>query len=454
MAVLQKTRIEGLLTAEAGITLSGGVLTAPSGTINNLTSNTITVNTSVKVGSNTTLTSDSISTDTAEFNTITADTYGNLPIASETLRGISYLTDNYLAGQTGRAVSAVAVHNFYQNITGQMDELEDRVIGVSSDAFNKNPPTLWSVKNYADQMSITGGDILDDVTDSGDMYVEKPAGRPTLNIHIKKFVTQTEFEVLNDLVEELTGGDTGIITDLGNRVSKLESVLPISSFGSTTVYNYIGNAINTRLGWSDDTTVQSKLNIVEGNAEDLVNNLSNRLSPRIEENSSSISNLQNSLTSISSTATNAINLANDLDTRLSSLLSKLGLGPLKYENHVTSENQGVMEISLSSMGINNIEDAQYLTYIVTLNGFVLKGATTFPASGSTSAVDAEYIFVNGGSASTSYIRTVNSLLANQELRVFAFGIPKSLLDSLYTIVTTAVGSSVNSSKKSSKKILW
>ena len=456
MAVLQKTRIKGLLTAEAGITLSGGVLTAPSGTINNLTSNNTTVNSTLRVGAGTTLTTSSITTSTANFTTIEADTYRNLPVASETLQGISYLTDNYLAGQTGRAVSAVAVYNFYQNITGQMGELEDRVIGVSSDAFNKNPPTLWSVKNYADQMSITGGDILDDVADNADMYVEKPTGSPTLNIHIKKFVAQTEFEVLNDIVEELTGGDTGIITDLGDRVSKLESALPISSFGSTTVYNYIATSINNRLGWGDNTTVQSKIN-------DLNNSLSTSISDLEKDLSDQISNITNSLIpglsseidTIRTISTGARDLAQSTSDNLMALEGILRIGHAKYEATKLSDANKTVDISLKELGIS-MQDAPYLTYIVTLNGFVLKGATSFPSTQTqTSATGAEYIFINGGSDTNSYIRTTNTLLANQEFMVYAFGYRYSEINGVSTASVNSIASIANTPEvKKAAKLLW
>lgn len=461
MAVLQKTRIEGLLTAEAGITLSGGVLTAPSGTINNLTSNTIKVNTSVNVGSNTTLTSDSISTDTANFTTIEADTYRNLPVASETLQGISYLTDNYLAGQTGRAVSAVAVYNFYQNITGQMDELEDRVIGVSSDAFNKNPPTLWSVKNYADQMSITGGDILDDVADSADMYVEKPAGSPTLNIHIKKFVTQTEFEVLNDLVEELTGGDTGIITDLGDRVSKLESALPISSFGSTTVYNYIATSINNRLGWSDNTTVQSKITNLETNLTQSIESVSSKTNQLEEKIDNDVASLTSNIGAVSDRVDALNSNVNNLSTRVDEAylwISRIPSSMRRFKATRLSDSQtgGKITIKISELGISSLEDARNYIYIVSLNGFILRGPEWFPgAAGSTDPLDgSEFIFYRGSETTDSYVQTVNSLLPNQELMVFAFGYNVSDFNGSSSTTYSTSNIAQTSTVKAASKILW
>lgn len=425
MAVLKKTRIEGSLTAEAGITVSGGVLTAASGTIDNLTSNNITVNTSVNVGSNTTLTDDSISTDTAEFNTITATTYNGLPRADETTEGIVMLSDVYTSGAPNTAASVIALNEFATSIKDRIEEFELDIRGASDDAFDKNPPTLWSVKNYADQMSITDGDILDDVPDDGNMSVEKATGSPTLNIHIKKFVTQTEFEVLNNIVEELTGGDTGIITDLNDRVNRLESALPISSFGSTTVVNYVGNTINNRLGWSTNDTVQEKLNELNSSLSGSISQVESNLESADRELDRKITINTEDIRTLEGQVSGITNQVNNINTRLDGAYEYISRVPTwlnrAIKMNTNGSSGGKIRITLENL-VANISNASNYIYIVCLNGFVLRGPTVFPVSaGNASIENGEYIFVRGTTLSSSYIETTNTLLANQEMMVIAFG---------------------------------
>lgn len=450
MAVLKKTRITELLTAEAGIKLSGGVLTAPSGTINNLTSNTITVNTNVNVGSNTTLTSDSISTNAAEFNTITATTYNNLPRADETTEGIVMLSDTYSSGASNTAASVIALSEFATSVEDRIEEFELDIRGSSEDAYNKEPPTLYSVKAYADYMSITGGSVNTSIPDNGTMTLKK-TGASSLTLSLKNFALQSNLETLREDVDALSG-TSGSLSALADRVTDLEEALPIDSFRTTPVYTFINN----RLGWSDSSTVQSKINDLNNSLSTSITELENNLSDQILNITNNlIPGLSNDIETIRTISTGARDLAQSTSDNLMALEGILRVGQVKYEATALSEEGKTVDISLSKLGIS-IQDAPYLTYIVTLNGFVLKGATSFPSTQTqTSSNGAEYIFINGGSDTNSYIRTVNTLLANQEFMVYAFGYRYSEINGVSATNLNNISVTANSAEvKKAAKLLW
>lgn len=421
MAVLQKTRIKGLLTAEVGIDITGGVLSASNADINTITSNNITTS-SISSGNITLSNRLDASTASATFNLINSNTYEGLPEAvAGGVKGIVSITDSYTSLSSGLVPTTTAL-NYFRN------DFQSEIIGNDDDPSTAE--TMKGLKNYVKENVITSGAV--------NVSSEDPAITPSINIgsgtitlNIPTWALQSSLNNvqkslndLSDLVDSLTGGQSTRLDDLEDVVYGTESVPGLQDFIPSTLYNQastvldlINNQINdlaiTRID-NVETTITSRIDALESNTTSNLNSLESRITdvegeiPPIEER------LNDHDSRISS-------MRNDVDL----LLSGVAAIPSKFDRKIYNGDRaaaGKIRVTLRDLGFENLNSVSNYVFLPFLNGFYLKSPKYFPSGTGNSTMETdEIVFYRGSTVDNSYIETANTLIAGQEFSIVAFG---------------------------------
>lgn len=422
MAVLQKTRIKGLLTAEVGIEITGGVLNAPNADIDTITSNNIT--TSSLSSSNITLSNRlDASTANATFNLINSNTYEGLPEAvAGGVKGIVSITDSYTSLSSGLVPTTTAL-NYFRN------DFQSEIIGNDDDPSTAE--TMKGLKNYVKENVITSGAVR---VSSGDPAIAPSIniGSGTITLNIPAWALQSSLNNvqkslndLSDLVDSLTGGQSTRLDDLEDVVYGTESTSGLQDFIPSTLYNQastvldlINNQINdlaiTRID-NVETTITSRIDALESNTTSNLNSLESRITdvegeiPPIEER------LNDHDGRISS-------MRNDVDLLLSGVASIPSKFDRKIYNGDRSSAAGKIRVTLRDLGFENLNSVSNYVFLPFLNGFYLKSPKYFPSGTGNSTMETdEIIFYRGSTVDNSYIETANTLIAGQEFSIVAFG---------------------------------
>lgn len=422
MAVLQKTRIKGLLTAEVGIDITGGVLSASNADINTITSNNITTS-SISSGNITLSNRLDASTASATFNLINSNTYEGLPeAAAGGVKGIVSITDSYTSLSSGLVPTTTAL-NYFRN------DFQSEIIGNDDDPSTAE--TMKGLKNYVKENVITSGVV--------NVSSKDPAITPSINIgsgtitlNIPTWALQSSLNNvqkslndLSDLVDSLTGGQSTRLDDLEAAVYGTESVPGLQTFipsvlysQADTVLDLINNQINdlaiTKID-NVESTITSRIDTLESNTTSNLNSLESRITdvegeiPPIEER------LDDQDGRISS-------MRNDVDLLLSSVTSIPYRFDRKIYNGNKSSTAGKIRVTLKNLGFENLNSVSNYVFLPFLNGFYLKSPKYFPSGTETPTMETdEIVFYRGSTVDNSYIETANTLIAGQEFSIVAFG---------------------------------
>lgn len=452
MAVLQKTRIKGLLTAEVGIDITGGVLNAPNADIDTITSNNIT--TSSLSSSNITLSNRlDASTANATFNLINSNTYEGLPEAvAGGVKGIVSITDSYTSLSSGLVPTTTAL-NYFRN------DFQSEIIGNDNDPSTAE--TMKGLKNYVKENVITSGVVR--------VSSEDPAITPSINIgsgtitlNIPAWALQSSLNNvqkslndLSDLVDSLTGGQSTRLDDLEDVVYGTESVPGLQDFIPSTLYSQastvldlinkqINNLAITRID-NVETTLTNRLNNLDGKVTDNYN----ELKEDITNAEGSISALRGNFNSLDERVSTLVSEKNNLWNVVSSI--PYSLVRKKVTIAPGAQPAGKIKIMLSSL-LPDLDAATDFIIMAFLNGFFLDCPTMFPNSGT--AVGRDVIFYRGSRAEDSYIETVNELIAGQEFTVIAFGYYRSTFNPPSTNQISTLSNEEINQIKTSSKLKW
>ena len=284
MAVLQKTRIKGLLTAEVGIDITGGILSASNADINTISSNNITTS-SISSGNITLSNRLDASTASATFNLINSNTYEGLPEAvAGGVKGIVSITDSYTSLSSGLVPTTTALNSF-------RNDFQSEIIGNDDDPSTAE--TMKGLKNYVRENVITSGAV--------NVSSKDPAITPSINIgsgtitlNIPTWALQSSLNNvqkslndLSDLVDSLTGGQSTRLDDLEDVVYGTESTRGLQDFIPSTLYSQadtvldlINNQINdlaiTRID-NVESTITSRIDALESYTTSNLNSLESRI---------------------------------------------------------------------------------------------------------------------------------------------------------------------------------
>ena len=422
MAVLQKTRIKGLLTAEVGIDITGGILSASNADIDTISSNNITTS-SISSGNITLSNRLDASTASATFNLINSNTYEGLPEAvAGGVKGIVSITDSYTDLSSGLIPTTAALNSF-------RNDFQSEIIGNDDDPSTAE--TMKGLKNYVRENVITSGAV--------NVSSKDPAITPSINIgsgtitlNIPTWALQSSLNNvqrslndLSDLVDSLTGGQSTRLDDLEAAVYGTESAPGLQTFipsvlysQADTVLDLINNQINdlaiTKID-NVESTITSRIDTLESNTTSNLNSLESRIAdvegeiPPIEER------LDDQDGRISS-------MRNDVDLLLSSVASI----PYRFDRKIYNGNKssaaGKIRVTLGALGFENLNSVSNYVFLPFLNGFYLKSPKYFPSGSENSTMETdEIVFYRGSTVDNSYIETANTLIAGQELSIVAFG---------------------------------
>lgn len=422
MAVLQKTRIKGLLTAEVGIDITGGILSASNADINTISSNNITTS-SISSGNITLSNRLDASAASATFNLINSNTYEGLPEAvAGGVKGIVSITDSYTSLSSGLVPTTTAL-NYFRN------DFQSEIIGNDDDPSTAE--TMKGLKNYVKENVITSGVV--------NVSSKDPAITPSINIgsgtitlNIPTWALQSSLNNvqkslndLSDLVDSLTGGQSTRLDDLEAAVYGTESAPGLQTFipsvlysQADTVLDLINNQINdlaiTKID-NVESTITSRIDTLESNTTSNLNSLESRIAdvegeiPPIEER------LDDQDGRISS-------MRNDVDLLLSSVASI----PYRFDRKIYNGNKssaaGKIRVTLGALGFENLNSVSNYVFLPFLNGFYLKSPKYFPSGTESPTMETdEIVFYRGSTVDNSYIETANTLIAGQEFSIVAFG---------------------------------
>ena len=422
MAVLQKTRIKGLLTAEVGIDITGGILSASNADINTISSNNITTS-SISSGNITLSNRLDASTASATFNLINSNTYEGLPeAAAGGVKGIVSITDSYTSLSSGLVPTTTAL-NYFRN------DFQSEIIGNDDDPSTAE--TMKGLKNYVKENVITSGVVR--------VSSEDPAITPSINIgsgtitlNIPTWALQSSLNNvqkslndLSDLVDSLTGGQSTRLDDLEAAVYGTESAPGLQTFipsvlysQADTVLDLINNQINdlaiTRID-NVETAITSRIDAFESNTTSNLNRLESRIADVEEEIPPIEERLDDQDSRISS-------MRNDVDLLLSGVASI----PYRFDRKIYNGNKssaaGKIRVTLKNLGFENLNSVSNYVFLPFLNGFYLKSPKYFPSGTESPTTETdEIVFYRGSTVDNSYIETANTLIAGQELSIVAFG---------------------------------
>lgn len=422
MAVLQKTRIKGLLTAEVGIDITGGILSASNADIDTISSNNI--NTSSISSSNITLSNRlDASTASATFNLINSNTYEGLPEAAVGgVKGIVSITDSYTSLSSGLVPTTTALNYF-------RSDFRSEIIGNDNDPSTAE--TMKGLKNYVKENVIISGVV--------NVSSEDPAITPSINIgsgiitlNIPTWAlqsslnnVQTSLNKLSDLVDSLTGGQSTRLDDLEAAVYGTDNTDGLQDFIPSTLYSQadtvldlINNQINdlaiTRID-NVESTITSRIDAIESNT---TSNL-NRLESRLTDVEGNVTLIEGTLTTLDDKISS---MRNDVDLLLSGVASI----PYRFDRKIYNGNKssaaGKIKVTLRDLGFENLNSVSNYVFLPFLNGFYLKSPKYFPSGTENPTMETdEIVFYRGSTVDNSYIETANTLIAGQEFSIVAFG---------------------------------
>ena len=422
MAVLQKTRIKGLLTAEVGIDITGGILSASNADIDTISSNNI--NTSSISSGNITLSNRlDASTASATFNLINSNTYEGLPEAvAGGVKGIVSITDSYTSLSSGLVPTTVALNYF-------RSDFRSEIIGNDNDPSTAE--TMKGLKNYVKENVITSGVV--------NVSSEDPAITPSINIgsgtitlNIPAWALQSSLNNvqkslndLSDLVDSLTGGQSTRLDDLEAAVYGTDNTDGLQDFIPSTLYSQadtvldlINNQINdlaiTRIN-NVESTITSRIDAIESNT---TSNL-NRLESRLTDVEGNVTLIEGTLTTLDDKISS---MRNDVDLLLSGVASI----PYRFDRKIYNGNKssaaGKIKVTLRDLGFENLNSVSNYVFLPFLNGFYLKSPKYFPSGTENPTMETdEIVFYRGSTVDNSYIETANTLIAGQEFSIVAFG---------------------------------
>lgn len=422
MAVLQKTRIKGLLTAEVGIDITGGILSASNADIDTITSNNITTS-SISSGNITLSNRLDASTASATFNLINSNTYEGLPeAAAGGVKGIVSITDSYTSLSSGLVPTTTALNYF-------RSDFRSEIIGNDNDPSTAE--TMKGLKNYVKENVITSGVV--------NVSSEDPAITPSINIgsgtitlNIPTWALQSSLNNvqkslndLSDLVDSLTGGQSTRLDDLEDVVYGTESTRGLQDFIPSTLYSQadtvldlINNQINdlaiTRID-NVESTITSRIDALESYTTSNLNSLESRITD-VEGN---VTLIEGTLTTLDDKISS---MRNDVDLLWSGVTSIPSKFDRKIYNGDKAAAAGKIRVTLRDLGFENLNSVGNYVFLPFLNGFYLKSPKYFPSGTENPTMETdEIIFYRGSTVDNSYIETANTLIAGQELSIVAFG---------------------------------
>lgn len=422
MAVLQKTRIKGLLTAEVGIDITGGILSASNADINTISSNNITTS-SISSGNITLSNRLDASTASATFNLINSNTYEGLPEAvAGGVKGIVSITDSYTSLSSGLVPTTTALNSF-------RNDFQSEIIGNDDDPSTAE--TMKGLKNYVRENVITSGAV--------NVSSKDPAITPSINIgsgtitlNIPTWALQSSLNNvqkslndLSDLVDSLTGGQSTRLDDLEDVVYGTESTRGLQDFIPSTLYSQadtvldlINNQINdlaiTRID-NVESTITSRIDALESYTTSNLNSLESRITD-VEGN---VTLIEGTLTTLDDKISS---MRNDVDLLWSGVTSIPSKFDRKIYNGDKAAAAGKIRVTLRDLGFENLNSVGNYVFLPFLNGFYLKSPKYFPSGAENPTMETdEIVFYRGSTVDNSYIETANTLIAGQEFSIVAFG---------------------------------